>query len=165
MLTLLHYKCRLLMSFENSLDQDQVRQNGLDLDLNCFTFWWYSWIYFYHKIISSRQKTRKISQYRQRASVVQYSLYCQFGAEIWSIQNTFFDFDNKLWRFRTLIFCGPTPPDGYIGKLNSADPGETSHNAEFHRGCTVCQGRIDLQRKKCIEDLTCTWVLMFCWIL
>ena len=31
--------CRLLITFANSLDQDQARQNvGPDLDLNCLTF-------------------------------------------------------------------------------------------------------------------------------
>ena len=36
--------CRLLITFVNSLEPDQVQQNvGPDLDPNCLTLWWYSW--------------------------------------------------------------------------------------------------------------------------
>ena len=43
--------CHLLITFANSLDQDQARQNeGPDLDPNCLTHWWYSWkIFFFEK--------------------------------------------------------------------------------------------------------------------
>ena len=35
--------CRLLITFGNSLNPDQARQNvGPDLDPNCLTFGWYS---------------------------------------------------------------------------------------------------------------------------
>ena len=38
------YFCHLLITFANSLDPDQARQNvGPDLDPNCLTLWWYSW--------------------------------------------------------------------------------------------------------------------------
>ena len=37
-------QCRLLITFANSLDPDQARQNvGPDLDRNYLTLWWCSW--------------------------------------------------------------------------------------------------------------------------
>ena len=53
--------CRLLITFANSLDPDQARQNvGPDLDPNYLTLWWYSWkICFWKKFkknILRRQK-------------------------------------------------------------------------------------------------------------
>ena len=42
--------CRMLISFANSLDPDQARQNvGPDLDPNCLTLWWYSWNFCFEK--------------------------------------------------------------------------------------------------------------------
>ena len=57
-------KCRLLITFANSLDPDQARQNvGPDLDQNCLTLWSYSWKNFSKKLIlkkiSRRQKKRE----------------------------------------------------------------------------------------------------------
>ena len=44
--------CRLLITFANSLDPDQARQNvGSDLDPNCLILWWYSWKIFLKKLI------------------------------------------------------------------------------------------------------------------
>ena len=59
--------CRLLITFANSLDQDQTRQMvGSDLDPMCLTFWWYSWKIFLNKLIrkkihrrQKKQKTKK----------------------------------------------------------------------------------------------------------
>ena len=37
----------LPITFANSLDPDQARQNvGPDLDPNSLTLWWYSWLFF-----------------------------------------------------------------------------------------------------------------------
>ena len=42
--------CCLLITFANSLDPDQARQNvGPDLDPNFLTLWWYSWKFFFKK--------------------------------------------------------------------------------------------------------------------
>ena len=44
LLLLFVFLCRLLISFANSLDPDQARQNdGPGLDPNCLTIWWNSW--------------------------------------------------------------------------------------------------------------------------
>ena len=53
--------CPLLIIFANSLDQDQVQQNvSPDLDPNCFTFWWDSWIFLGKKsILKKNQQMRK----------------------------------------------------------------------------------------------------------
>ena len=54
-----------LLTFANSLDPDQARQNiGPDLDRNCLTLRWYSWKNFFRKSwfwtkISRRQKNMK----------------------------------------------------------------------------------------------------------
>ena len=43
---------QLLITFADSLDQDQARQNvGPDLDPNCLALWWYSWKIFLKKLI------------------------------------------------------------------------------------------------------------------
>ena len=43
--------CHLLITFANSLDQDQARQNvGPDLGPNCLTLWWYSWKNFFERV-------------------------------------------------------------------------------------------------------------------
>ena len=55
--------CRLLITFANSLDPNQARQNvGPDLVPNCLTFWWYSYKIFFEKVnfkkkIHRRQKS------------------------------------------------------------------------------------------------------------
>ena len=46
--------CRLLITFANSLDPDQARQNvGPDLDPNCLTLWWYSWKIFLKLVLTA----------------------------------------------------------------------------------------------------------------
>ena len=43
----------LLITFANSLDPDQARQNvGHDLDPNCLTLWWFPWNNFSKKIVT-----------------------------------------------------------------------------------------------------------------
>ena len=53
----------LLITFANSLDPDQARQNiRPDLDQNCLTLWWYSWKIFLKSKIKKKknpQKTKK----------------------------------------------------------------------------------------------------------
>ena len=50
--------CRLLITFANSLDLDQARQNvGPDLDPNCLTLWWYSRKIFF-KNVNLKKKHR-----------------------------------------------------------------------------------------------------------
>ena len=51
--------CRLLITFANSLDQDQARQNSRpDLDPNCLTLWWYSWKIFCTKVNLKKKKKK-----------------------------------------------------------------------------------------------------------
>ena len=52
---------RLLITFANSLDPDQARQNiGSDLDINCLTLWWYSWkISFENVNLKKKKKTTR----------------------------------------------------------------------------------------------------------
>ena len=51
--------CYLLITFANSLDPDQARQNvGPDLDPNCLTLWWYSVKIFLKK--DNLKKTQKL---------------------------------------------------------------------------------------------------------
>ena len=55
--------CHLLITFANSLDPDQARQNvGSDLDPNCLTLWWYSWEIILEKLI-----LKKIFHRRQKS--------------------------------------------------------------------------------------------------
>ena len=52
--------CRLLITFANSFDPDQDRQNvGPDLDPNCLTLWWYSRKNFDNVNFEKNQQTTK----------------------------------------------------------------------------------------------------------
>ena len=61
--------CCQLITFANSLDPDQARQNVWpDLDANCLTLWWYSWKSFLKKLIFKKittddKKACKITQH------------------------------------------------------------------------------------------------------
>ena len=52
----------MLITFANSLDPDQARQNvGPDLDPSCLTLWWYSWKNFLKKLI-----LKKVSKWQKK---------------------------------------------------------------------------------------------------
>ena len=70
--------CHLLITFANSLDPDQARQN--DLDPNCLTLWWHSWKIFSKKLIFRKKnmddKTAcKIAQHVKSLSQVRHLLW------------------------------------------------------------------------------------------
>ena len=52
--------CGLLITFANSLDPDQARQNiGPDLDPNCLTPRWYLWKDFWENLILNKSADDK----------------------------------------------------------------------------------------------------------
>ena len=63
--------CRLLITFANSLDPDQAWHNVRpDLDPNCLTLWWYSWMIVLKKLIKKKKKKKK--KHRWQKSMQNY---------------------------------------------------------------------------------------------
>ena len=64
---MMNSQCPLLITFENSLDPDQVRHTvGSDLDPNYLTLWWYCWIFFSKRVI-----LKKISRWQNSMKTTQ----------------------------------------------------------------------------------------------
>ena len=62
--------CCLLITFANSLDPDQARQNiGPDLDPNCLTLWWYSWKIFFKKDNLKKQNPQTTKKHAKLPSM------------------------------------------------------------------------------------------------
>ena len=84
---------RLLITFANSLDPDQPRQNvgpvGPDLDPNCLTLWWYSWKIFLkkkRKIKNNSQMTKSMQSYPGCKGLNQeYEKHCHITLDKWGV--------------------------------------------------------------------------------
>ena len=62
--------CHLLITFANSLDTDQARQNvGPDLNPNCLTLWWYSLKIFSKKFKKKKKNPRTTKKHAKLPSM------------------------------------------------------------------------------------------------
>ena len=76
--------CRLLITFANSLDPDQARQNvGSDLDLNCLRLRWYSWKNFSEKM--NLKKNQQMTKKQNYPEGKELTSYLRFNSACWVI--------------------------------------------------------------------------------